>query len=106
MKRVWVAAERESEVREAARAWRRAGAISDATLSAIETRYSAAWPSASPVWSGLGFVLVSIGVVALFAFVASVSHSVSAAAILLAAGLPLVTERLRASPSAAAARLR
>src|SRR5262249_8491297 len=35
MKAAWVAAERESAVREAARAWRRAGAIDDAALSAI-----------------------------------------------------------------------
>jgi hypothetical protein len=103
MKAAWVSAERESTVRDAARAWRRAGTIDDAALAAIEMRYSAAWPASSPVWSALAFVFVSIAVVGLFAFLATAFHSVGPVSFLLAAGLPFVTERFRAAPSAAAA---
>jgi len=103
MRAAWIAAERDSEVRHAARAWRRAGAIDDATLAAVEARYAAPWPPFSPVWSGLTFIFVSIAVVGVFVFLASGFRSVGPVSFLLAAGLPFVTERLRASPSAAAA---
>ena len=103
MKAAWVSAERESAVRDAAQAWRRAGVIDEAALGAIEARYPAPWPASSPVWSALAFVFVSLAVLGLFAFLASGFHSVGPVSFLLAAGLPFVTERLRAAPSAAAA---
>jgi hypothetical protein len=103
MRAAWVRAERESEVRNAARAWRRAGAIDDTTLAAIETRYPSPWPSWSPVWSTLAFVFVSVAVVGVFVFLASGFRGLKEVSFLFAAGLPFVTERLRASPSAAAA---
>jgi hypothetical protein len=103
MKAAWVKAERDSEVREAARAWRRSGAIDEATLAAIEARYPGPWPSSSALWSTLAFVFVTIAVLGVFVFLGSGFRSVGPVSFLLAAGLPLVTERLRASPSAAAA---
>lgn len=103
MRAAWVHAERQSEVRDAARAWRRAGAIDEAALAAIGARYPAPWPSWSPVWSTLAFVFVSVAVVGVFVFLASGFRSLGTVSFLFAAGLPFVTERLRASPSAAAA---
>jgi hypothetical protein len=103
MKASWADAERQSEVRGAARGWRRAGVIDDAALTAIEARYPAPWASWSPVWSILAFFFVSVAVVGVFAFLASGFQGLATVSFLFAVSLPFVTERLRASSSAAAA---
>src|SRR5262249_18217345 len=51
VKTSWVQAERDREVRQAARAWHKAGVIDDGALSAIEALYPAPWPNVPPLWS-------------------------------------------------------
>jgi len=72
-----VEASRRAEVRSAARAWRRAGAIDAATLEHIE----AAWPEGRPrmaaAWRVLIFVIVTVAANALFFAVATLIHGES-----------------------------
>jgi len=65
VKAAWVQAERDSEIRQAAGAWRKAGVIDDATLAAIEETYSAVWPKPGKTWSVLLFFFISCFVVGL-----------------------------------------
>ncbi len=103
MKSAWTRAERESEVRRAARHWREADAIDDATLAAIEGLYPAPWPQTSLVWSVLAFVFVSFAVVGLAAAIASLLHTLAGPAFLFAAVLAFTADRLRPSASGVAA---
>ena len=103
MKAAWVRAERDSEVREAARSWRRAGVVGEDTLSAVESVYAAPWPRPTPLWMVLAFVFVSIAVLGLFAAIAFSVHGVagiSGIAATFAVALAIAADRTRASASA------
>ena len=98
MRAAWVRAERDSEVRQAARSWREANAIDGAVLSAIEALYPSVWRKPAALWGVLLFIFVSFFVVALLASVAA-AHLVEVTAFLLAAGLAFAADRLRSSAS-------
>jgi hypothetical protein len=98
VKASWVRAERDSEVREAARAWRKAGFIDDAALSAIEETYSVVWPRPGRTWGVLLFFFVSCFVVGLL-FSLGTAHALGLTAFLLAGGLAFAADRLRPSAS-------
>jgi hypothetical protein len=59
----WLEAERVAEVRGAARDWKKAGAIDEATLAAIEAEYPLDRAEIARAWKALVFVLVSVAVV-------------------------------------------
>lgn len=98
MRAAWVRAERDSEVRQAARSWREANGIDGAALSAIEALYPAEWRKPAPLWGVLLFLFVSFFVVALLASVAG-SHLIGVAAFVLAVVLAIAADRLRSSAS-------
>ena len=98
MKAAWVQAERDSEVRQAAGAWRKAGIIDDVALAAIEETYSAVWPQPGKTWSVLLFFFISCFVVGLLFSLGS-AHALGLTAFLLAGGLALTADRLRQSAS-------
>jgi hypothetical protein len=104
VKKAWVHAERDSEVRQAARAWRKAGAIDDRALARAEELFPAPWPDPTLVWRVLAFFFVSFAVGAVFASIVSAwhEHSVAAAAFVLAVLLAAAAEGLRPSESGAA----
>lgn len=62
MKSAWAAAERIEEVRRAAREWRKAGAINQATLAAIEAEFPQSRLELARAWKVLLFVLVSVAI--------------------------------------------
>ena len=101
MRKDWVRAERDNEVRQAARAWRKAGVIDDPGLARAEELFPAPWPNPTAVWGVLAFVFVSFAAVALFAAIALASHwhSIAAVAFLLAAALAVMADRFRPSAS-------
>jgi hypothetical protein len=101
----WIRAEREAEVRQAARAWRQAGAIGERELAAVETLFPAAWPDPSWLWSILAFVFVSFAVVGLFAaiLISTKSNAAAAIAFVLAVPLAIAADLLRPSASGASA---
>jgi hypothetical protein len=103
VKAAWVRAERKAVVRQAARAWRRAGAIDDRALAAIDALYPAPWPSPSFLWGLLTFFFVSLAAMGLFAAIVSTSHAVTAVSFLFAAVLAFAADRLRTAASSAAA---
>jgi hypothetical protein len=104
MRPAWIRAERDAEVRQAARAWRQAGAIGEQELANIESLFPAAWPSPSPLWNILAFVFVTFAVVGLFAaLLMTWHHSAAAIAFLLAVPLAIAADRLRPSASSALA---
>jgi hypothetical protein len=103
VKAAWVRAEREAEVRQAAWAWRRAGAVDDGIVAAIQALYPAPWPSASLLWSFLTFFFVSLATIGLFAAIVSTSHAVTSVSFLFAAALAFAADRLRTAASSAAA---
>jgi uncharacterized membrane protein YgcG len=94
----WVRAERDGEVRQAARSWREADAIDGAALSAIEALYPAVWCKPALLWDVLLFFFVTLFVGALLASLA-IAHHVEATAFLLAGGLAFAADRLRRSTS-------
>ncbi len=98
MRAAWSRAERDSEVREAARSWREADVIDQDALSAIEALYPAVWPNPALLWGVLLFFFVTFFVVALLAS-AGMAHQVEVPAFLLAGGLALAADRLRPSGS-------
>jgi hypothetical protein len=98
MKAAWVRAERDSEVRQAAGAWRKAGVIDDAALAAIEETYSAFWPRPGKTWGVLLFFFISCFVVGLL-FSLGTAHALGLTAFLLAGGLAFAADRLRHSAS-------
>ena len=103
MRKAWVRAERDSEVRQAARSWRGAGAIDDRALAAVEELFPAPWPEPTVLWGALAFFFVTLAVAGLFAAIASASHAVGAVAFLMAALLAVSAEKLRPSHSGPAA---
>jgi hypothetical protein len=62
MKKAWADASRVAEVREAAEAWRDAGAIDAPTLEAILSAYPQSRPELSKAWKVLIFFLVTMAV--------------------------------------------
>jgi len=93
-----VRAERDGEVRQAARSWREANVIDGAALSAIEALYPAAWPKPALLWGVLLFFFVTFFVAALVVS-AGIAHQVEATAFLLSGGLAFAADRLRPSAS-------
>jgi MFS family permease len=98
MKAAWARAERDGEVRQAARSWHEANVIDEGTLSATEALYPAAWPNPTVLWSVLLFFFVTVFVAALL-FSVGIAHQVEATAFLLAVGLAFAADRLRPSAS-------
>ncbi len=98
MRAAWVRAERDGEVRQAARSWREANVIDGAALSAIEALYPAAWPKPALLWGVLLFFFVTFFVAALVVS-AGIAHQVEATAFLLSGGLAFAADRLRPSAS-------
>ena len=98
MRAAWVRAEREGEVRQAARSWREANAIDETTLSAIEALYPAAWPKPALLWGVLLFFFVTFFVAALLVSL-GIAHQIELTAFLLAGGLAFAADRLRGSAS-------
>jgi MFS family permease len=89
-------AARRAEVRSAARSWRTAGAIDDATLTRIETAYPNDRPRLAPAWRVVVFVIVTVAANALFFGIETLIHGESAAGpwLLFAAVLAGTTEFL------------
>jgi hypothetical protein len=94
----WVRAERDGEVRQAARSWSEANVIDGAGLSAIEALYSAVWPRAALLWGVLLFFFVTLFVVGLLVSL-GMAHQAEVTAFLLAGGLAFAADRLRPSAS-------
>ena len=105
MRAAWIRAERDAEVRQAARAWRKADAIGERELAAIEGLFPAAWADPSLLWSILAFVFVSFAAVGLFAALLTLTmwDEWGTIAFLLAVPLTVSAELLRPSPSGASA---
>lgn len=89
-------AARRAEIRDAARGWRSAGAIDDATLARIEAIHPDERPRMALAWQVLVFVIVTIAANALFFGVAAFLHDDSGAApwLLFAGLLAAATEFL------------
>lgn len=64
MRGAWRAADRDAEVRAAARGWHAAGRLDEATLGAIVAAHPEAGPRLGPTWRVLVFLCVFIGVAA------------------------------------------
>ena len=96
MRVAWVDAERAAEVREAARGWKKAGAIDEATLAAIEAEFPVPHVELAKAWKVLIFVLVSVATLGVHVGVFG-SDSRSGSYFFLAAALAGVTEVLRGS---------
>lgn len=98
MRAAWTAASRAEEVRNAAREWREANAIDDATLAAIEKEYPDARVRLAAAWKVAVFLLVTVAYGALFAAVSQVVRGqAEILCYLTAAALAVATERLRGS---------
>ena len=98
MRRAWSDAARVAEVREAARAWRDAGAIDAATLETIEAAYPEPRPRLSPAWKALIFFLLTVALNAVFFGFLSVTRIESAGIVLFfGALLVAAAEWLRGS---------
>lgn len=69
------AGERNLEVRKAARAWRRAGAIDGPTLERIDAAHPDDGPAVSIAWKVLVFVIVTVAINAAFGFFVVVTNS-------------------------------
>ena len=94
------AAQRNREVRKAARAWRRAGAIDAATLDRIDALHPDEGPALSTAWKALVFVIVTIAVNAAFGFFVVVTNTGDNAGgwLLFAAILAAAAEALSRAP--------
>jgi hypothetical protein len=95
----WIRAQRDTEVREAAQAWRSRGAIDPAALAAIEAQYPAVWPNPSWIWGVLGFVFVTFALGGLFAALQLTFHAVAMTALVMALALAFAADRFRPSAS-------
>jgi hypothetical protein len=93
----WVAAERASEVREAARDWKKAGAIDETTLAAIEAEFPAPRVELARAWKVLIFVLVSVAVLGVQVGIFGLNAKGSGSFFVYAAILAGATEVLRGS---------
>ena len=99
MRSAWRSSDRAAEVVDAARGWRAAGLVDEATLAAIEADHPLPGPRLGWAWRTLVFVCVAVGVFAATAlgFISfGVREEGSVAAILLAAGavLALITDAI------------
>jgi hypothetical protein len=97
MRRAWVDAERVAEVRDAARGWRKAGAIDEATLAAIEGEFPHSRLELARAWKVLIFVLVSVAVVGVQVGVFGFNPKGSGTFFVFAVILAAATEILRGS---------
>jgi hypothetical protein len=97
MRSAWIDAERAAEVREAARDWKKAGAIDAAALAAIEREYPLPRLELSWAWKVLIFVLVSVAVFGVQIGVFGFNSKGSGRYFLYAAILAGITEILRGS---------
>jgi hypothetical protein len=97
MRSAWRDAERVVEVRDAARDWRKAGAIDDTTLAAIEAEFPSNRIELARAWKVLIFVLVSVAIVGIQFGVFGFDARGSGRFFLYAAILGAVTEALRGS---------
>ncbi len=97
MRQAWVDAERVAEVREAARGWRKAGAIDEATLAAIEAEFPHSRLELARAWQVLIFILVSVAVVGVQVGVFGFDAKGSGSFFVFAAILVAATEILRGS---------
>jgi MFS family permease len=89
-------AARRAEVRTAARAWRRAGAIDEAALGRIEAAYPEDRPHMAATWRVVVFVIVTVAANTLFFAIATLLHEESGAGpwLFFAACLAAATELL------------
>lgn len=98
MRAAWREAERVAEVRRAARDWKKAGAIDEPTLAAIEAEYPVNRVELARAWKVLVFVLVSVAVVGIqFGVFGFGRGEESGRFFVFAAILAVVTEVLRGS---------
>jgi hypothetical protein len=97
MRSAWVEAERAAEVRSAARDWKQAGAIDEATLAAIEAEYPYSRLELARAWKVLVFVLVSVAIVGVQIGVFGFDSKGSGRFLVYAAVLAGATELLRRS---------
>jgi hypothetical protein len=98
MKRAWADAARVGEVREAAQAWREAGAIDAPTLEAIRSAYPESRPELSKAWTVLIFFLVTMAVHTVsFGVFAAFRMESAAVVIFLGAVLAIGADFLRGS---------
>ena len=97
MRSAWVEAERVAEVRRAARDWKKAGAIGDSTLAAIETEYPSSRLELARAWKGLIFVLVSVAILGTQLGIFGFDTRGSGRFFVYAAVLAAATEALRGS---------
>ncbi len=97
MRREAALADRHREVRQAARAWRRAGSIDEATLAAIDAAYPDDRARLGPVFRTLAFVFGVLALDAFFGVIALASHGrheFGAASLFFAVALVAATEVL------------
>lgn len=89
-------AARRAEVRTAARAWRKAGAIDDTVLGRVEAAYPEDRPHMAAAWRVVVFVIVTVAANALFFAIATLIHRESGSGpwLLFAACLAAATELL------------
>ena len=97
MRRAWVDTAGVAEVRDAARGWRKAGAIDEATLAAIEAEFPHSRVELARAWKVLIFVLVSVAVVGVQVGVFGFNPKGSATFFVFAVILAAATEILRGS---------
>jgi hypothetical protein len=97
MREAWVRAERTAEVRGAARDWKKAGAIDEATLAAIEAEFPSNRLELARAWKVLIFLLVSVAVFGIQFAIFEFDTRGSGRFFLYAAILAAVTEVLRGS---------
>jgi hypothetical protein len=97
MRSAWIDAERAAEVREAARDWKKAGAIDATALAAIESDYPLSRLELSRAWKVLIFVLVSVAILGVQIGVFGFNSKGSGRYFLYAAILAGITEILGGS---------
>jgi hypothetical protein len=97
MRAAWFEAEHAAEVREAARDWKKAGAIEAATLAAIEAEFPTTRVELAKAWKVLIFVLVSVATLAVQVGVFRFDTRGSGNYFAFAAILTAATEVLRGS---------
>jgi hypothetical protein len=97
MKAAWLEAERIAEVRGAARDWKKAGAIDEAALAAIEAEYPSTRTEIARAWKVVVFVLVSVAVMGIQYGAFGFGGGGSGRFFLFGSILAVVTEALRGS---------
>ena len=96
MRAAWVESERQTEVRDAAVAWARVGAIDAGALARIEEFTPKAYRRVGPIFRALVFFFLSAAVLALFGFWMAVNgsgtRSLGISSLVLAVALAVATE--------------